>query len=73
MVFGTGLAFFLGKPLIKPTAPQLPSLDLGAWSDVQAVRAALKECRGLGGPPLAQLYTSYERQLDERGAAAASA
>jgi ABC-type uncharacterized transport system permease subunit len=42
MVFGTGLAFFLGKPLIKPTAPQLPALDLGAWSDVQAVRAALK-------------------------------
>jgi simple sugar transport system permease protein len=42
MVLGTGLAFFLGKPLIKPTAPQLPALDLGAWSDVQAVRAALR-------------------------------
>jgi simple sugar transport system permease protein len=42
MVLGTGLAFFLGKPLIKPTAPQLPALELGAWSDVQAVRAALR-------------------------------
>jgi len=42
MVLGTGLAFFLGKPLIKPTAPQLPALDLGAWSEVQAVRAALR-------------------------------
>jgi simple sugar transport system permease protein len=42
MVLGTGLAFFLGKPLIKPTAPQLPALELGAWSSVQAVRAALR-------------------------------
>jgi simple sugar transport system permease protein len=42
MVFGTGLAFFLGKPLIKPTAPQLPALDLGAWSDVPPLRAALQ-------------------------------
>jgi len=42
MVLGTGLAFFLGKPLIKPTAPQLPSIDLGAWSDVPALRAALR-------------------------------
>ncbi|HKQ67724.1 MAG TPA: ABC transporter permease [Polyangiaceae bacterium] len=42
MVFGTGLAFFLGKPLIKPTAPQLPALDLGAWSDAPALRAALR-------------------------------
>jgi simple sugar transport system permease protein len=42
MVFGVGLAFFLGKPLIKPTAPQLPAIDLGAWSDQQAVHAALQ-------------------------------
>jgi simple sugar transport system permease protein len=42
MVLGTGLAFFLGKPLIKPTAPQLPALDLGVWSDSQPVRAALR-------------------------------
>ncbi len=24
MLFGIGLAFFLGKPLIQPTAPRLP-------------------------------------------------
>src|SRR5882724_10474414 len=42
MVLGTGLAFFLGKPLIKPTAPQLPAIDFGAWSDVPTVHAALK-------------------------------
>src|ERR1700719_2625437 len=42
MLFGTGLAFFLGKPLIEPSAPILPALDLGAWSDIPQVRAALK-------------------------------
>src|ERR1700737_1339409 len=33
MLFGTGLAFYLGKPLIEPTAPRLPSIDFGWWSD----------------------------------------
>ena len=28
MVFGMGLAFYLGKPYIQPKAPQLPSLEL---------------------------------------------
>lgn len=42
MLFGTGLAFFLGKPLIQPTAPRLPSISLGAWSDSPVVRAALE-------------------------------
>jgi hypothetical protein len=42
MLFGTGLAFYLGKPLIEPTAPILPAIDFGAWSDVPQVRAALK-------------------------------
>ena len=44
-----------------------------ATGDAAADGSALKECRGLGGAPLAQLYDSYERQLDEQGAAAASA
>ena len=39
---------------------------------VETIDNTLKECRGLGGAPLAQLYDSYERQLDEREAAAAS-
>jgi general nucleoside transport system permease protein len=41
MLLGTGLAFFLGKPLIQPQAPQIPSLPLGAWSDSPQVQAAL--------------------------------
>jgi general nucleoside transport system permease protein len=42
MLFGTGLAFYLGKPLIEPSAPILPSIDFGWWSDVPQVRAVLK-------------------------------
>ncbi|MDA8257757.1 MAG: ABC transporter permease, partial [Betaproteobacteria bacterium] len=42
MILGTGLAFFLGKPLIQPTAPHLPALHLGDWSDNPALRAALE-------------------------------
>jgi ABC-type uncharacterized transport system permease subunit len=42
MLLGTGLAFYLGKPLIEPSAPILPSIDLGWWSDVPQVRAVLK-------------------------------
>ncbi len=42
MIFGTGLAFYLGKPFIEPTAPQLPALNLGFWSHSQQVQAALK-------------------------------
>jgi len=42
MLLGVGVAFFLGKPLIKPVAPQLPALNLGAWSDSPPVRAALQ-------------------------------
>ncbi|HPR45994.1 MAG TPA: ABC transporter permease, partial [Ottowia sp.] len=34
--------FYLGKPLIQPQAPQLPAIPLGNWSDIGAVRAALK-------------------------------
>ncbi len=41
MLFGTGLAFYLGKPLIEPSAPMLPSIDFGWWSGIPDVRAAL--------------------------------
>ncbi|MBL8329303.1 MAG: ABC transporter permease [Rubrivivax sp.] len=41
MMFGAGLAFYLGKPLIQPQAQQIPSLPLGAWSDSPNVQAAL--------------------------------
>jgi ABC-type uncharacterized transport system permease subunit len=42
MLLGTGLAFYLGKPLIQPQAPQIPALALGDWSDLGPVRAALQ-------------------------------
>ncbi len=42
MLLGTGLAFYLGKPLIQPQAPQIPAIPLGDWSDSQVVRAALQ-------------------------------
>lgn len=41
-LLGTGLAFYLGKPFIEPTAPRLPHLALGAWSDSPQIRAALE-------------------------------
>ncbi|MGZ5810982.1 MAG: ABC transporter permease [Xanthobacteraceae bacterium] len=42
MLFGTGLAFYLGKPLIEPSAPILPAISFGWWSSVPQVQAALK-------------------------------
>ncbi len=42
MLFGTGLAFFLGKPFIQPQAPQLPAIDFGWWSASAQVRSALQ-------------------------------
>jgi simple sugar transport system permease protein len=42
MILGSGLAFYLGKPLIQPQAPQLEALNFGAWSDSPVVQAALQ-------------------------------
>jgi ABC-type uncharacterized transport system permease subunit len=42
MLFGIGLAFYLGKPLIEPQALILPSIDLGWWSAIPQLRAALR-------------------------------
>lgn len=41
MLAGTGLAFFLGKPYVQPSAPLLPPIPLGFWSDVPQIRSAL--------------------------------
>lgn len=40
MMLGTGLAFFLGKSLIKPTAPRLHDFSLAWFSAVPQVRQA---------------------------------
>jgi general nucleoside transport system permease protein len=42
IILGLGLAFFFGKDYVQPTAPRLPSIDLGGWSDMPALRAALQ-------------------------------
>ena len=42
MLFGIGLAFYLGKPLIEPTAPRLPAWDFGFWSNIPQLRSALQ-------------------------------
>jgi len=42
MLFGTGLAFFLGKPYIQPKAPNLGAIDFGWWSSVPQVHQALQ-------------------------------
>ena len=42
MLFGTGFAFFLGKPYVQPKAPNLPAISFGAWSDSPQIRAALE-------------------------------
>jgi simple sugar transport system permease protein len=42
IIFGSGVAFFFGKPFIQPKAPQLPTIDLGGWSSIPAVQSALK-------------------------------
>ncbi|TIU94222.1 MAG: ABC transporter permease [Mesorhizobium sp.] len=41
MLFGSGLAFFFGKPFIQPSAPDLPAIPFGGWSDVPQVQVAL--------------------------------
>ena len=42
MLLGSGLAFYLGKPLIQPQAAQLAPIALGTWSDSSVVQAALQ-------------------------------
>jgi len=42
LIFGSGVAFYFGKPFIQPSAPQLAPIALGSWSTSQPVQAALK-------------------------------
>lgn len=42
IIFGSGLAFFFGKPFIQPQAPQLFTFDWGAWSATPQIQAALR-------------------------------
>lgn len=42
IIFGSGVAFFLGKPFIQPSAPQLPTIDLSGGTLPPAVESALQ-------------------------------
>lgn len=42
MTFGTGVAFFFGKPYIQPAAPRLPGIPLADWTGSPALADALK-------------------------------
>jgi simple sugar transport system permease protein len=41
MLLGVGLAFFLGKPLVQPTAPRLGAIPFGFFSENPQLRSAL--------------------------------
>lgn len=41
-IFGSGIAFFFGKPFIQPKAPPLPLFELGAWSSYPPLQSALQ-------------------------------
>ena len=38
MIFGVGLAFYLGKSFIAASAPRLPDIPLGFWSSNEIIR-----------------------------------
>ena len=42
MLFGTGLAFFLGKAYIQPQAPRLPTISLAGWTGNPQVEQAFQ-------------------------------
>ena len=42
MSFGTGVAFFFGKPFIQPQAPHLEAIPLGGWTGNPALAQALE-------------------------------
>ncbi len=42
MLLGTGIAFFLGKPLVQPQAPTLSAIPFGFWSDSPQIQSALQ-------------------------------
>jgi ABC-type uncharacterized transport system permease subunit len=41
LLAGDGVAFFFGKPYVQPSAPGLPGIPFGFWSDISQLRSAL--------------------------------
>ncbi|MBD1822542.1 ABC transporter permease [Cyanobacteria bacterium FACHB-DQ100] len=42
IIFGSGLAFFLGKPFIQPSAPGLPSIGLADWTGISQMQQTFR-------------------------------
>jgi general nucleoside transport system permease protein len=65
IIFGSGIAFFFGKPFIQPSAPQLPTLNLAGGNVSPAVEAALQISPlfllGLGLAPLMKWFFKSTR------------
>jgi simple sugar transport system permease protein len=43
MIFGIGLAFFLGKPFINPKAPELPTFNAGSWVGFDSPNKSIRD------------------------------
>lgn len=60
IIFGSGIAFFFGKPFIQPSAPQLPTFNLAGADMPPALQAALQVSPlfllGLAIAPLMQWF-----------------
>jgi len=60
IIFGSGIAFFFGKPFIQPSAPQLPTFNLAGADMHPALQAALQVSPlfllGLAIAPLMQWF-----------------
>lgn len=39
IIFGSGLAFFLGKAFIQPQAPKLVTFNIGGWSSIPQIQS----------------------------------
>jgi general nucleoside transport system permease protein len=65
IIFGSGIAFFFGKPFIQPSAPQLATINLGGSNLAPALQAALQISPlfliGLAIAPLMQWFFKSTR------------
>lgn len=65
IIFGSGLAFFLGKPFIQPSAPGLPSIGLADWTGIpqmqQTFRINLLFVLGIAIAPLMSWFFKTTR------------
>src|ERR1700709_1445330 len=61
MLCGTARPRYRGKPVIEPTAPPLPAIDFGWWSDAGSIPAALPFCmmRRMGQVLAPVLYWAF--------------